>query len=707
MLVIGGPVPNIQSLLNIRPLAYCRLKELDPAAPQWLPPLRSFVTWTPPLDEADRLRRPPGVSDSVFWLAAQPVQPMLSWRVFERWVPASYPYKADVLHCLRYGVRNIMTDQPPELPTVFPNSHKIFLDLRSTRVEIKREELAGRYLRVPPQVELLAINKLTVAPKFARPDQKREYRARLAKHDVALRGESSRDFALLAGRGVVEELSTPLFAAVPTVKHRVCVDATGWRGGRAIGPNSYGEPPYAPTPSFYRFLWHTTRGSVIVVRDIVKAYRTMMIAAGERTYSGLALDGVRYVDLSPSFGSAMSAYNLMTVVVMPVQALAIERGATAHGPLRTNVDDTCASAPPQHAAAQAAAIDSAFADLGVPLDPAKAQQSVRVRLDGLDVDTEAQTVTVPPEKIESVLFQLDELLAGRETTRVELQSLAGLLVWARNAASQLNPILQAVLALLREMDGAASTVLTQDIRAELAFFRRRIPLWSATGFFPVTPAFALGLVSSDAATGLGLGLNIHGQVVAMCPYADEGHINKEEAFAGVAAALIAVSLHRGAERPLHIAIANDNSSAVAWLNAGRCHIAHVQQWLRIAQRTLAVAAVQVSFHWIPSAYNTLADAASRHDEGAYWAAYDGYAAICGVSAASASPSNAPASYVALADPSAESLQRLLQRLRDCSPDELVYTADAAHELLDELSTAWTDTHRAATQRCERTTPILH
>ena len=113
-------------------------------------------------------------------------------------------------------------------------------------------------------------------------------------------------------------------------------------------------------------------------------------------------------------------------------------------------------------------------------------------------------------------------------------------------------------------------------------------------------------------TGMGrIALEAGAQGLTVHPRPDERHINEEEFFAGVLLSIVvmAISLHIGG--PLNWVIAIDNISAESWLFNGAAHTPGVNRWVQLLFRLSLVSKVQLSYRYIASALNSLADAASR------------------------------------------------------------------------------------------------
>ena len=468
------------------------------ASEVWLPPLPRMYRWSPPLLEAHLLRPVPGVSEAQFWAATRMIPPALSYPRFARFIPLSYPHRAAVLATVEYGV-SALCGPPPDLGRVHrPNSAKIFMDLDATRVEVAKDVAKGTYIAVPDHLGAYRVNPLTAKPSFHDKSHQRQWSHNLLQRRGALQRAALADHRVNLRR--IPTRQPAPFPGTPDVrKWRVCVDATGYVDGAATGPNSFGEPPYAPPHDFWAFLCCIGLGWPVGVWDMVGAYRTLFMEAGQRIFFGSDLDGVEYLDIACAFGNNASAYALLTTVTMPTRFAMLARGLLENGAaLRCNVDDYMFTARPDDYARVRAIVHGVMADFGIV--GGKFQDSTQVVLDGFNVDTVRRTIEVPADKARAIGQQLLDLLQALVLHRVDVESLAGILGWARNAAPNLHPPFREVVRLMREMGRRRTAKMPAPVREELEWYQANIDLLGHTTFLPALPPHPLGMLSSDASS---------------------------------------------------------------------------------------------------------------------------------------------------------------------------------------------------------------
>lgn len=299
-----------------------------------------------------------------------------------------------------------------------------------------------------------------------------------------------------------------------------------------------------------------------------------------------------------------------------------------HGPVQIYVDDTQAAAPPgQPAQHQRDVIRAVFTEMGIPLQDAKEQFGQVVVIHGLLCNFVDQTVSVPPAKRQNLKALW--ALVQRDRRRVPLklvQSLAGVLNWLRCAAPQLQPVFVEVLALLRDCGTSKHVELPAEASDEVQRVLAADSAWDARGFFPTKPRFARGQLTCDAAGGSAQAVNLWGYVsYVRAPAAHlEGHINVEEFLAMFQLCVYAMAACIDEPRPLNIHLGGDNTTSLAWVSSGVSDVPLVRQLLRILYRFKAAAGIELSFYYVPSAQNQLADAGSRIDNMSYFQAYSNF-----------------------------------------------------------------------------------
>lgn len=609
-----------------------------------------MFAWTPRLEDASSLADVPGAPREQLFYARVPVKPHLSASRFREHLDDSYPSKAQVLHAIEFGVGLIGSRFELRPPVQHANSFKYYADLEATRAELAVQLDAQNYILVRPGDPLPRyVAKMTSQIKVVDDTQvKFQVIMDIARRKDVLQPWAERDFN--DGQRLVRPplLRPPPFPPMLGIKMRSCFDGTGRSSclPEGDGPNSFGDCPPMTMSSLWNFLLRVGRGWVLFAVDVSSAYRLLYMAAAERFLFGHSLDGRCYVDAACPFGSNHACYNFYAVVIFPVMHTARQRGAMTDGPVDNYVDDVFGGAPPAAGDKQLAIVHSVFNDYGIPLKIPKEQRGTSIELLGLVCDTVTMTVSVPARRRATLQALFTYVLSIRAVPVKVLQSLAGTLNWLRNAAPNLHPAFCEVRDLIRARDLSRNSFdLPLVARQELTFFRDSPGAWDVVGFFPACPSLLmsagaadhwelvsdfpagplprlLSFITSDAAGGTAQSLNVFGCVSFYPATATEAHINVEEFFAAVRAGFAAMALYLDEPRPLHVALGCDNTSAIGWLRSGLSDIPAVRQGLRLFYRFLLYAKMQISYVYVRTGDNTLADAGSRIDQAAYGAGYD-------------------------------------------------------------------------------------
>ena len=177
----------------------------------------------------------------------------LSAATFARVIPDGYPFKADVLYALEWGVGLLPASRPVDLSQdVFhSNSWTLFRDLASSRASREQELALGRSFLLRAEDPMpLYVASCTAGVKVVDVNlNKFDFRAELELLKPQLRLVAKADHANNVLRNGVA-LDPPL-PPLPGFKMRLCFNGTGFGGKYGDGPNSYGDVPYVPMPSLW------------------------------------------------------------------------------------------------------------------------------------------------------------------------------------------------------------------------------------------------------------------------------------------------------------------------------------------------------------------------------------------------------------------------------------------------------------------------
>jgi hypothetical protein len=254
--------------------------------------------------------------------------------------------------------------------------------------------------------------------------------------------------------------------------------------------------------------------------------------------------------------------------------------------------------------------------LGIPVAHDKLEgPSTILTFLGLELDSVAQEIRLPSDKLQSLLRQLRDWPNARKTTKRKLLSLIGSLSFAAKAAPAGKLFHRRLITLSTKVHELHHHIrLNADALADIEWWKTFLPTWNGRSLFidtSTTMATDLQLYT-DASGKLGCGAYYQGE---WFHYSWQPHqqlskatfIQWQELFAIVAAAL--TWGHRWSTR--RICFYCDNLPIVqAWEGKSSCQ-PRIMQLLRLLFLTAAQGNFTIILKHVPGVHNTLADAISR------------------------------------------------------------------------------------------------
>lgn len=467
-------------------------------------------------------------------------------------------------------------------------------------------------------------------------------------------------FGALVGPLVPQQLPFPVYhnpiASVPKARsdvRRTIVDCSQ----RGAGINSW-IPSNFHRGSDWKITLPTTESIVDCIRrtrlrypdqrlfmfkiDFSRFYRWFFLDPGQVPFLAIKWKGNTYLDLVFSFGNrgaALCAQRTSWAVCHTFRTqvpphpgtfnAGIDCKCTSHCSCGENeavsyIDDCIAVVPEALAFAQYEAFLELANRLGLTLSKTPghlsppAEQCIAL---GILFDLSANTVSLPADKVASLLELLVKWLARLTATERDLASLAGRLLYASRVIRPGRTFLNRVLATKRRAAVApAAITLDEAFHADLKWWHRSLVATNGISFLDFEPAIEVTLDASsdgwyDGLPGLG-GFNLSTGEYFACttpPELSGWHISDLE----LVCHLLASRLWSTSWRGLHILGHTDNQACFFLLSKGK---SRVDQRLRMA-RTFASLQLEGEFMWesawISTHDNILADALSRSGEAKY------------------------------------------------------------------------------------------
>ncbi len=352
------------------------------------------------------------------------------------------------------------------------------------------------------------------------------------------------------------------------------------------------------------------KGTQLTKMDIQQAYRNVPVHPEDRLLLGMTWEDETYIDAALPFG-LRSAPMIFSAIADAVQWVMQKRGVKR---VSHYIDDYVAAGPPgsDECARNKVIMHDVCEELGFPVEGEK-DEGPASTLDvlGLELDTEALEIRLPPEKLQRIRASLASWRGRKACRKRELLSLIGVLSHASKAVRAGRSFLRRLIDLAssrRRLD--MHIRLNREAQADVEWWYRYVEAWNGTAMmFSRKFATSEFTLTSDASGNWGCGA-YSGNKWFMLRWAgpiQNLHITVKELAPVVVAAAIWGREWSG--KSVHVLC--DNSAVVGIINSGASKNPEAMQ----LRRCLAFLAAKWQFHpiatHIKGTDNILADALSR------------------------------------------------------------------------------------------------
>ena len=397
-------------------------------------------------------------------------------------------------------------------------------------------------------------------------------------------------------------------------KFRLITDLSFPQGASVndLVPDSEAEVSYAGIPEAIFMIMKLGRGCQLAKFDISRAYRLLPVHPSTRPYFGMFWRDHYYIDLAVPFG-LRSAPRVFTRFADVLQVILTVRGDVAN--IQHYLDDFLLAGPPgsQQCRKDLDECRTICKDLGVPLAEDKTEgPASSISYLGFILDTEAQELRLPPEKLEKIRSQLNKWSSRKSCSKRELLSLIGTLQHCCQAIVLGRPFLR------RLIDRASSVTelyfrvaFTSWEREDISWWIRLFCDWNGRSLF-LFPKWELApnvAIASDASGNLGCAaINGKEWFVQIWP---KGVENLNIAIKELVPIVLSAHIWGHTWPRKRIVFKCDNLAVVSLLQRGSCKDRH----LAFLLRELSMIAILGDFTFtavhIPGVVNKHADALSR------------------------------------------------------------------------------------------------
>ena len=258
---------------------------------------------------------------------------------------------------------------------------------------------------------------------------------------------------------------------------------------------------YASVAEICEMVRQVGPGAVIYKRDLRHAYRQIPVDPGDYCYLGYAWEDSLYMDSVLVMGQRNAAMGCSrtTNAVMYMHAQDGYKGGSY-------LDDLIGVALASNGQEAYESLGELLNDLGLLENFEKACPPSTVQLVlGILIDTVNGTLSVPPEKMIDIVELLNLWKGKLQCTKVELQSLIGILQFITKCVQASRVFLNRMLELLRSMRERNTVKLSESFIKDLLWWNKFVHTYNGVSFIPDSvwsePDIAFSTDSSLKGTG--------------------------------------------------------------------------------------------------------------------------------------------------------------------------------------------------------------
>ena len=201
--------------------------------------------------------------------------------------------------------------------------------------------------------------------------------------------------------------------------------------------------------------------------DMARAYHQLRVDVQDTPLLGFKVGNSYYVEVSPSFGSRLSASTCQRTTNAVVYLL-----AKKHHWSLSYLDDFAGAAPTYDLALSAYTDFLALAQhLGIQLSPEKCTPPTQVlEWLGFKLDVANMILTIPKDKLDSIVQECQRWLTAKAATRQDIQSLAGRLIHVSKCIPPGRRFMCRILNALRHAPDTGHIWLSAQLKADVRWF---------------------------------------------------------------------------------------------------------------------------------------------------------------------------------------------------------------------------------------------
>ena len=350
-------------------------------------------------------------------------------------------------------------------------------------------------------------------------------------------------------------------------------------------------------------------GCLLYKKDLKKAYRQIPIDPSDIPLLGFNWDGKLYFDTALPMGMRSSAYICQRVTN------AINYVMGKHNFNIVNyLDDFAGAEVPMDADSAYEKLGAVLLEFGLMESKEKARSpATSMSFLGVEFNTVDLTLEVTDTRLLEINHLLKDWLRKKVTTRVEIESLVGKLMFVSKCVRSSRVFLSRILNFLRDMIPGVQYEVDLQLLLDLKWWHRFLHEFNGTVMMPFSNwSRPDSVIAVDAClTGIG-GICYESReffhLELPQSFQDKNlHINQIESLCLV----IAIKLWHGCLRNRKILIYSDNMATVQVFNSGKAHDMYLQQCLREVAFLLCINEAELKTIHIAGINNRVPDLLSR------------------------------------------------------------------------------------------------
>lgn len=342
----------------------------------------------------------------------------------------------------------------------------------------------------------------------------------------------------------------------------------------------------------------------IASTDISRAYKNFVSCPLDWPLLAFQWKESFYCDITMPFGARSSSCHMQRIS-NAVSAMLRRRGVES----RVYLDDLIIISPDyQTACRDVEIVQELLSALGLPeaVDKRQGPSKVVTWL-GIQIDAQSMTLSIPQEKINEVMVSVNKALGCKTISLRHLQSLLGKLLHIAKCIRPARVFVSRLLDALRNMT-RKFTKISHEMRCDLLWFKEFAEQWNGVSIIP-PPNPNITITVDASGSGIGAydgGLAYAGSITPINDPADK--IAELEAVNLVVAIQTFVTKeHRGS----HILVRGVNMSSVLAFESGKARNHILTDCARHLWMTQAVLDIRISYEYISTKDNFVADSLSR------------------------------------------------------------------------------------------------